>query len=200
MSLLWGENSMIFTIGHSNRSWDEFLFILKHYDISFLVDIRRFPGSRLWPQFNKKIMEKELANNNIKYLHIEKLGGRRQEKRNDNNTFDSRKKTYNNYAWENKRFRSYADYMCSQQFREGIEELLSLKEQEEEKKYDINIAIMCAEALPWRCHRRLVSDYLLAIMNVEVYDIIDISHKSLHNLTLFACAKDGRITYPSKNK
>ena len=87
--------------------------------------------------------------------------------------------------------------MCSQEFGEGIEELLSLKEQEEETKYN-NIAVMCAEALPWRCHRRLISDYLLAIKNVEVYDIMDISHKSVHNLTPFACVKNGIITYPSK--
>ena len=101
---------MIFTIGHSNRSWDEFLSILKHYDISFLVDIRRFPGSRLWPQFNKNVMEKELANHDIKYLHIEKLGGRRNGKRSDGNTVpESMQETYNNYAWENKSFRAYAD-------------------------------------------------------------------------------------------
>ena len=93
--------------------------------------------------------------------------------------------------------------MCTQEFRDAIDELLSLKEEEEVKTYNNNsnnVAIMCAEALPWRCHRRLVSDYLLAIMNVEVYDIIDISHKSLHNLTSFAHVEKGRITYPSKNK
>ncbi len=190
---------MIFTVGHSNRSWNEFLSIIKHYDISFLADIRCFPGSRLWPQFNKKIMEKELANHNIKYLHIEKLGGRRNGKRNDKAISENIKKTYNNYAWENKSFRAYADYMLTQEFREGIDELLSLEEQEEEKKYN-NIAIMCAEALPWRCHRRLVSDYLLAIINVEVYDIMNISNKSLHKLTPFTCIENGRITYPSKNK
>src|SRR3954451_4221764 len=111
---------MIFTIGHSNRSWDEFLSILKHYDISFLADIRRFPGSRLWPQFNKKIMEKELSNHNIKYLHIEKLGGRRNGKINSNTISKNRDKRYNNYAWENKSFRAYADYMCSQEFKMGI--------------------------------------------------------------------------------
>lgn len=194
---------MIFTIGHSNRSWNEFLFILKHYDICFLVDIRRFPGSRLWPQFNKKIMEKELANHNIKYLHIEKLGGRRNEKRNNDNAMsENRKETHNNYAWDNKSFRAYADYMLTPEFRGGIEELLSLDKQEGEKKYNNsnNIVIMCAEALPWRCHRRLVSDYLTAVKDVEVYDIIDVSHKSLHNLTSFAYVKDGIITYPSKNK
>jgi uncharacterized protein (DUF488 family) len=104
---------MIFTIGHSNRSWDEFLSILKHYDISFLIDIRRFPSSRLWLQFNKKIMEKELAIHDILYLHIEKLGGRRKEKRNGNDTLENRKETYNNYAWKNKSFRDHSDYMCS---------------------------------------------------------------------------------------
>ncbi len=191
---------MIFTIGHSNRSWNEFLSIIKYYDISFLADIRRFPGSRLWPQFNKKIMEKELANHNIKYLHIEKLGGRRQQIRNDDNAVsENMKKTYNNYAWKNKSFRAYADYMCTQQFKEGIDELLLIKEQDKMKYYDKKrIAIMCAEALPWRCHRRLVSDYLVAVLNIEVYDIIDISHKSLHNITSFSCVEDGRITYPSK--
>jgi uncharacterized protein (DUF488 family) len=190
---------MIFTIGHSNRPWDDFLSILKHYDISFLADIRRFPGSRLWPQFNKKIMEKELAKHNIKYLHIEKLGGRRSGKRSGNAAIsENREEAHNNYAWENKSFRAYADYLCSREFGEGIEELLSLKEQEEETKYNNNIAVMCAEALPWRCHRRLISDYLLAIKNVEVYDIMNISHKSVHHLTSFACVENGIITYPSK--
>jgi uncharacterized protein (DUF488 family) len=190
---------MIFTIGHSSRSWDEFLTILKHYDISFLADIRRFPGSRLWPQFNKKMIEKELVNHNIKYFHIEKLGGRRKEKRNDKTSSESMEKTNNNYAWEDKSFRAYADYMCTLEFREGIDQLLSLMRQEEEKKYN-NMAIMCAEALPWRCHRRLVSDYLLAIMNVEVYDIMSSSNKYPHNLTPFAHVDNGRVTYPSKNK
>ena len=192
---------MIFTIGHSNRSWNDFISILKNFDISYLADIRRFPGSRSWPQFNKRIMEKELSNDNIKYLHIEKLGGRRNGKIIHGNTISENSKgTFNNYAWENKNFRAYADYMYSQQFKEGIDELLSLKKQENEKKYDNNIAIMCAEALPWRCHRRLVSDYLLAIRNVEVYDIIDKSHKSLHNITPFAWVENGLVTYPSKNK
>jgi uncharacterized protein (DUF488 family) len=195
---------MIFTIGHSNRSWEEFLYILKHYDISILADIRRFPGSRLWPQFNKNVMEKDLANQNIKYLHIEKLGGRRNGKRNNDRTASQdTEKICNNYAWENKSFRAYADYMCTLEFREGVEELLSLEKQEdEEKKYNNhdsnNIVIMCAEALPWRCHRRLVSDYLLVIMHVEVYDIMNISNKSIHSITPFACMENEMLTYPSK--
>ncbi|MDQ4074514.1 MAG: DUF488 domain-containing protein [Thermoproteota archaeon] len=190
---------MIFTIGHSNRSWTEFLSIIQHYNISVLVDIRRFPGSRLWPQFNKGYMEKELGNHKIKYFHIEKLGGRRKVKRSDSNfPFKNEENAYNNHAWTNSSFRSYADYMSTPEFMDGIDELLSLNVQE--KKYNhCNMAIMCAEALPWRCHRRLISDYLVAIMDVEVYDIIDISHKSPHKLTSFAYIKDGRVTYPSKN-
>ena len=94
--------------------------------------------------------------------------------------------------------------MCTLEFREGIEELISLEKQQEVKKkrYDDNnsnnIAIMCAEALPWRCHRRLVSDYFLAMKNVEVCDIMNIYHKSLHNLTSFACIENEILTYPSK--
>ncbi len=189
---------MIFTIGHSNRLWTKFLSIIKHYDISVLVDVRRFPCSRLWPQFNKGYMEKELENHNIKYFHIEKLGGRRKGKRNDKNVpLENEENAYNNHAWTNNSFRSYADYMITQEFTEGIAELLSLNI-EEKKCNNSNMAIMCAEALPWRCHRRLISDYLVAIMDVEVYDIIDMSHKSPHNLTSFAYVKDGRVTYPSK--
>ena len=91
--------------------------------------------------------------------------------------------------------------MFSQQFKEGIEELLSFENQgdEEVKKHNNNIAIMCAEALPWRCHRRLVSDYLLAIKNVKVHDIMNIFNASLHNLTSFAYLENGIITYPSGN-
>jgi uncharacterized protein (DUF488 family) len=145
------------------------------------------------------VMEKELANHNIQYLHIEKLGGRRNGKRNDSNIISEKiKETYNNYGWKNKSFRAYADYMCTVEFREGIEDLLSLEKQkdEDEKKHNNNIAIMCAEALPWRCHRRLVSDYLLAIENVKVYDIMNISKISLHELTSFACMENGMLTYP----
>ena len=193
---------MIFTIGHSNHSWNEFLSILKHYDISFLVDIRRFPSSRLWLHFNKNMMEKDLPNHNIKYLHIEKLGGRRNGKRNDGNAIlEEMKKTYNNQAWKNKSFRAYADYMCTVEFKEGIKAVLSLeKQKDEESEYNNNsnnIAIMCAEALPWRCHRRLVSDYLLAIENVKVYDIMNYTKTSLHDLTSFACIENGMLTYPS---
>jgi uncharacterized protein (DUF488 family) len=148
-------------------------------------------------------MEKELANHNIKYLHIEKLGGRQNGKRIDGNAISEKmRETYNNYAWENKSFRAYADYMCNLEFKDGVEELLSLYKQEDKKKKynNNNIAIMCAEALPWRCHRRLVSDYLVAIENVEVYDIMNISSTSLHRLTSFAYMENGMLIYPSNKE
>src|SRR5919205_2531172 len=118
------DNPIIFTIGHSNRLWDSFLSLLLKNNISIVADIRRFPGSRLWPQFNKDHMKTGLAKHNIEYIHVIKLGGRRNEKgkprlqENDNN---------NNYAWRNKSFRAYANYMSTEEFKEGIRQLLSPK-------------------------------------------------------------------------
>jgi uncharacterized protein (DUF488 family) len=184
------DNSIIFTIGHSNRSWDSFLSLLLKNDISIVADIRRFPSSRLWPQFNKDHMKIGLAEHNIEYIHVVKLGGRRKEKdkphlqENDNN----------NYAWRNKSFRAYANYMSTEEFKEGISELLSLK-----KEHLGFIVVMCAEVLPWRCHRRLISDYLSA-RNFTVYNIIDGLHKpSLHKTTPFALFEKGKVTYPTSN-
>jgi uncharacterized protein (DUF488 family) len=185
------DNPTIFTIGHSNRSCDAFLSLLLKNNISVVADTRRFPGSRLWPQFNKDHMKIGLAEHNIEYIHIAKLGGRRIEKdkphlqENDNN----------NYAWRNKSFRAYANYMSTEEFKEGIRELLSLKEEH----LSSFMVIMCAEALPWQCHRRLVSDYLSA-RNFMVYDIIDGLHKpSLHKITTFALFEKGKVTYPASN-
>ena len=184
-------NPIIFTIGHSNRSWDAFLSLLLKNDISLVADVRRFPGSKLWPQFNKDYMKIGLAEHNIEYAHIVRLGGRRKEKdkphlqENDNN----------NYAWRNKSFRAYANYMSTEEFEEGISELLSLN------KDNLNsfIVIMCAEMLPWRCHRKLISDYLSA-RNFMVYNIIDDLHKpSLHKITPFALFEKGKVTYPASN-
>jgi len=133
-----------------------------------------------------------LAKHNIEYIHVLKLGGRRKEKdrpllqENDNN---------NNYAWRNKSFRAYANYMSTEEFKEGIRELLSLRKEH----LSGFIVIMCAEALPWRCHRRLISDYLSA-RNFTVYDIIDGLHKpSLHKTTPFALFEKEKVTYPASD-
>jgi len=176
----------IFTIGHSNHQWNEFTRILKDNHVVMIVDVRRHPGSKSFPQFNKEIMAKELVTKNIEYKHIEKLGGRRKE--------IAKALVYDNNAWKNKSFRSYADYMMTISFKEGIKELLSLI-----AKCDDSLAIMCSEAVPWRCHRRLISDYLMMIEGISVYNIIGYSGRpSPHMLTPFVLrlADDDIIIYP----
>jgi len=176
----------IFTIGHSNHQWNEFTLILKDNHVVMIVDVRRHPGSKSFPQFNKEIMAKELVTKNIEYKHIEKLGGRRKE--------IAKALVYDNNAWKNKSFRSYADYMMTISFKEGIKELLSLI-----AKCDDSLAIMCSEAVPWRCHRRLISDYLMMIEGISVYNIIGYSGRpSPHMLTPFVLrlADDDIIIYP----
>ncbi|MFL6360243.1 MAG: DUF488 family protein [Nitrososphaeraceae archaeon] len=180
----------VFTIGHSNRQWSDFISILKDNHVDLLVDIRRYPGSRACPQFNKEQMTIELNNESVSYVHIEKLGGRRnmldanKDRRSDNN----------NTGWKNKSFRAYADYMVTISFREGINELLSLIQKRP------NLAIMCSEAVPWRCHRRMVADYLVMVEGISVYDILDGEQQpASHKLTSFAHLTDDKIiTYPQK--
>jgi uncharacterized protein (DUF488 family) len=176
----------IFTIGHSNRQWNEFTCLLQNNHVVMIVDVRRYPGSKSFPQFNKEIMAKELVTKNIKYNHIEKLGGRRKE--------IAKALVYDNSAWKKKSFRSYADYMVTISFKEGIKKLLSLL-----AKCEDSLAIMCSEAVPWRCHRRLIADYLVMIEGISVYNIIGNSGRpSPHKLTPFALhlADDDIIIYP----
>jgi uncharacterized protein (DUF488 family) len=168
--------TQVFSIGHSNRQWDEFANLLKDNKIVTVVDVRRYPGSKSFPHFNKEILARELFANNILYKHIEKLGGRRNK--------IAMPLEYDNRGWQNKSFRSYANYMLTRLFKEGIEELLSLIT----KRNDGSLAIMCSEAVPWRCHRRLISDYLLMVKGINVYDIIGNSNRcpSPHVITPFA--------------
>lgn len=180
--------TLIFTIGHSNRELDEFVHLLQHNQIDTVVDVRRYPGSKSFPQFNKETLAKELLTKHIYYKHIEKLGGRR------NNIAASQK--YNNERWQNKSFRSYANYMLTKSFKEGIEKLLSLT-----VNSSGSLAIMCSEAVPWRCHRRLISDYLIIVKNIPVYDIIRnnaSTRPSLHVVTPFArhSIDENLVTYP----
>ena len=169
------DTTQVFTIGHSNRQWDEFVRLLEVNRIVIVVDVRRYPGSKSFPQFDKEIMSKELLTRNIYYEHIEKLGGRRNE--------IAISLEYDNGGWQNKSFRSYANYMLTQSFKQGIEKLLSLI-----TKYGDSLAIMCSEAVPWRCHRRLISDYLTIVKGILVYDIIGNSSRGPgpHVLTPFA--------------
>lgn len=134
----------IYTIGHSTHRMEEFLAMLRAVDIKNLVDIRRLPGSRKFPQFDKEKLETSLEENGIQYMHLTALGGRRREDKNSKNT-----------GWRNASFRGYADYMETEAFQKGVNEL-------ETVAMKAPTAYMCAEAVWWRCHRALVSDYLKA--------------------------------------
>lgn len=132
----------IWTIGHSTRSLDEFIAMLKSFQIESVADIRSYPGSRKYPQFNREALEISLTQNNLLYIHIKNLGGRRKPHPDSKNT-----------AWRNTAFRGYADYMETDAFKEGIKELEGIASKD-------RTVYMCSEAVWWRCHRSMVSDYL----------------------------------------
>jgi len=132
----------IWTIGHSTHTLDEFMVMLKSFQIELVLDIRSFPGSRRYPYFNKESLAVSLPENEIEYIHLRELGGRRKT------TIDSR-----NTGWRVAAFRGYADYMETDKFNNAIKELECLAAKK-------RVAFMCAEAVWWRCHRSLVSDYL----------------------------------------
>lgn len=167
----------VFTIGHSNRSTREFITILKSFEIELLADIRHYPGSKHCPQFGKARLKASLKRNKIDYLHLKGLGGRRNPVKSDENA-----------AWRNKGFRGYADHMQSKEFLNELKELMNLAKKK-------RVVIMCAEAVPWRCHRSLVGDALL-IRGFDVVDIFTISQGRPHKLTSFAKVSGKKITYP----
>jgi uncharacterized protein (DUF488 family) len=168
---------MIYTIGHSTRTLTEFLAILHHYKISLLVDIRTIPRSRHNPQFNEDTLEKFLESHGIHYKHLKALGGLRHTHEGSVNT-----------GWHNSSFRGFADYMQTAEFEKGIEELSVLAQKE-------IVVIMCAEIVPWRCHRSLISDALL-VRNFDVEDIFSVEEAREHKMTSFAYVNGLKITYP----
>jgi uncharacterized protein (DUF488 family) len=170
----------IFTIGHSNHAIERFLELLKHHGIEELADIRRFPGSRKHPHFNREQLQQTLDAQGIRYRWLETLGGRRKA---------ASSGTSENLAWRNASFRNYADYMASEEFRQGAETLVQAASAR-------RTAMMCAEGLWWQCHRRLVSDFLLA-QGVEVEHIMPNGELKPHVLTPGAVVADGRVTYPA---
>lgn len=167
----------IYTIGHSTHPVDIFVNILKAYGIKQLVDIRTIPRSRHNPQYEMHALRDALGRHGIEYLWLEGLGGLRHT------TGDSV-----NSAWRNKSFRGYADYMQTQDFTQALDELIQLAKND-------TTAIMCAEAVPWRCHRSLVGDALL-IREVEVVDILSEKSSQPHKITPFARVSGLEITYP----
>jgi uncharacterized protein (DUF488 family) len=166
----------VFTIGHSTRSADEFTRLLNSHGIKTLVDVRSFPGSRRYPQFNKQALHDHLDKLGIRYVHAPDLGGRRKPNARSHNT-----------AWKNDSFRAYADYMETELFQKGVEQLLELA-------VEVRTVIMCAESLWWRCHRSLISDYLKA-KQVEVVHIIDERKTEVHPYTSAARIVHGELSY-----
>jgi uncharacterized protein (DUF488 family) len=172
----------IWTIGHSTRTIDEFIALLKANDIKLLVDVRTLPGSTRYPQFNKETLADSLGKAGIRYEHFSELGGRRKPRN------DSR-----NIAWRNASFRGYADYMETGEFHKGVQGLLDLAADAGPT------AIMCAEAVWWRCHRSLISDYLKA-RGIEVMHILDAKKAEPHPYTSSARVVDGKLSYTAENE
>jgi uncharacterized protein (DUF488 family) len=173
---------VIHTVGHSTRSFDEFLSLLQSAGANLLVDVRRYPASRRYPQFNRENLKQSLRDQSIEYTHEPDLGGRRSAEADSRNLF-----------WRNASFRAYADYMSSSEFRAALDRLLQAAEVK-------NVAIMCAEAVPWRCHRQLISDALVA-RGHEVRHILSESMIDTHELNPGALiAADGTVFYPGKGQ
>ena len=169
----------VLTIGHSTHSLDEFISLLKAHSVERVVDVRSVPRSRHVPQFNRETFASKLRARGIRYVHLKSLGGRRHTKKDSINT-----------GWRNAPFRGYADYMATPEFHSGLECLLELAGTHRS-------AIMCAEAVPWRCHRSLIADALL-VRHVEVEHIISAAKREEHSLTPFAKVHGLEITYPSE--
>jgi len=170
----------LWTIGHSTRNIDQFTALLKDNGIKLVVDVRSLPGSKRYPQFNKESLADSLGEAGIRYEHFPELGGRRKPKKDSQNT-----------VWRNASFRGYADYMETEEFREGIERLLDFANKVGPT------AIMCAEAVWWRCHRSLISDYL-KVSGIEVIHILDANKTEPHPFTSAARIADGALSYESE--
>jgi uncharacterized protein (DUF488 family) len=167
----------IWTIGHSTRDIDVFISLLEENGIKLLADVRSWPGSKRYPQFNKEALADSLNARGIRYEHFLELGGRRKARPDSKNT-----------AWRNASFHGYADYMETEEFRKGVDRLLDLAREAGPT------AIMCAEAVWWRCHRSLISDYLKA-RGVEVTHILDAGKTEPHPFTSAARIVNGKLSY-----
>ncbi|MBV8903256.1 MAG: DUF488 domain-containing protein [Acidobacteriia bacterium] len=178
-------HSALFTIGHSNRPLPVVLEMLQAHGIGLLVDVRTIPRSRHNPQFNRDTLPAELAAHNIAYEHMPGLGGLRHPRKDSPNT-----------GWRNESFRGYADYMQTEEFARNREALCNLESRWRGlEQVNRAVAIMCSEAVPWRCHRSMVADALL-VRGIPVFHIMTTTKADPHKLTSFAHVEGGRITYP----
>ncbi len=168
----------LYTVGHSTRSLEDLVALLRAFEVSILADIRTIPRSRHNPQFEGDTLREALRRRRIRYVHLAALGGLRHARRDSPNT-----------GWRNASFRGYADHMLTPEFEEGLAELRALAA-------DATVALMCAEAVPWRCHRSLVAD-ALTVRGALVEHITGARSASAHRLTPFARVEGLRITYPA---
>jgi uncharacterized protein (DUF488 family) len=175
------EMPAILTIGHSTRTWKEFLDILRAHRVKRVIDVRSIPRSRHNPQFNREILSTKLRAARIGYVHLRKLGGLRHARHDSPNM-----------GWRNASFRGFADYMQTSEFENGLDRLMKLARQK-------RCAIMCAEAVPWRCHRSLIAD-ALTVRGIRVDDIMGMKRSQVHSLMSFARVQGHRITYPVGNR
>ncbi len=188
----------IWTIGHSTRAIDELISLLKENEINLLADVRAWPGSKRYPQFNKDALVESLNAHGIRYEHFPELGGKRKSKPDSRNT-----------AWRNASFRGYADYMETEQFQKGVERLLVFARSDGlgsrrnergggEAVTPCAITIMCAEAVWWRCHRSLIADYLKA-RGVEMLHVFGANKVEAHPYTSAARIVNGELSYEAES-
>ena len=170
---------IVLTIGHSTRTLEEFISLLRTHGASRVVDVRTVPRSLHNPQFNEASLAGSLKKAGLGYVHMPGLGGLRHAKRDSLNP-----------GWRNASFRGYADYMQTPEFEQSLDELIQLANRE-------RIVLMCAEAVPWRCHRSLIADALL-VRGILTEDIIGPNRRQVHTLTPFAHVQGTTITYPAE--
>ncbi len=174
-----GSSPILWTIGHSTRPIEDFIDLLRAHEIGLLLDVRTIPRSRHNPQFNSEALAQSSAHAGICYRHSAQLGGLRKPEKDSINT-----------GWRHASFRGYADYMQTEHFEKAIEELMAYSRLQ-------LTAIMCAEALPWRCHRSLIADALLA-RGRTVLHIMSKTKTDRHKLTSFAAVDQGKLWYPNQ--
>jgi uncharacterized protein (DUF488 family) len=167
----------VFTIGHSTHTWKDFLELLRAHRVKRVIDVRSIPRSRRNPQFNRETLATKLRAARIGYVHLRKLGGLRHARRDSPNM-----------GWRNASFRGFADYMQTSEFDAGLQRLIKLARQKRS-------ALMCAEAVPWRCHRSLIADALI-VRGVRVEHIMSEKRSRAHSLTSFGRVRHNRVTYP----
>jgi uncharacterized protein (DUF488 family) len=174
-----GPLPLVMTIGHSTHTLDEFICLLQAHGVTCVIDVRTVPRSRHNPQFNQDTLPGSLKKARLDYVHLPGLGGLRHARHDSPNM-----------GWQNVSFRGYADYMQTPEFEKAVDKLIELAKQD-------RIALMCAEAVPWRCHRSLIAD-ALSVRGIRTEDIMSLTRRQLHSLTPFAQVRGTAITYPTE--